>query len=302
MKVHASPRCKVNTACDNRGSSAFTLVELLVVIGIIAMLISILLPTLSKARESANAVKCSSNLRQLVLANTLWANDHHGYSIKAYFNAGPISGNWWVAPFGEPRDGTTNWYLNSPDQEWCADWYSALCTPYIKNKQVFQCPSDLSGYTYKNEQYGGWPSPNDPTFGSVTNFPGSYRINASNQPNYSEAYRLAALHNTSSAIMFAEGAPNTNYYDYYESLATWQIGNNDSVGPITYTNVAYKRHAGKTLNEGRANYAFADGHVEMLMFNDTCKQLGGVVGQEVTMWRQLYEKNYDGYILMPNSP
>src|SRR5438105_5813684 len=59
--------------------AAFTLVELLVVIGIIAVLIGVLLPALNKARQAAQTAACLSNVRQMVIAANLFANDHKGY-------------------------------------------------------------------------------------------------------------------------------------------------------------------------------------------------------------------------------
>lgn len=69
---------------------AFTLVELLVVIGIIALLLSILLPSLNKARESANRTACLSNIKQLGTAIVMYINDNKGllpYAPKTTFNA-----------------------------------------------------------------------------------------------------------------------------------------------------------------------------------------------------------------------
>ncbi len=70
---HGDTSCRRGT-----GILAFTLIELLVVVSILALLVSILLPSLKGARDQAKSVVCGSNIRQLALANELYANDHEG--------------------------------------------------------------------------------------------------------------------------------------------------------------------------------------------------------------------------------
>ncbi len=75
--------------CDAVGRQAvgFTLIELLVVISIIALLLAILLPALSKAKEASQSAVCKSNVRSIGLALVLYSEDHNGWIPATYNNA-----------------------------------------------------------------------------------------------------------------------------------------------------------------------------------------------------------------------
>jgi prepilin-type N-terminal cleavage/methylation domain-containing protein len=101
----------------------FTLVELLVVIGIIAILIATLMPALKKARQASYEVKCASNLRQLMMGFHLFANEHKGHLPGGHydrFNADPEKRDWIFndQPYGSldpnkvPQEGTVFRYVN----------------------------------------------------------------------------------------------------------------------------------------------------------------------------------------------
>src|SRR5438552_12006008 len=85
-----SPPAKENEMSRNpsRSSAGFTLAELLVVIGIIALLISILLPVLGKARESARLVQCQSNLRQFFMADAFYMNRYKNWHLPGWTGNG----------------------------------------------------------------------------------------------------------------------------------------------------------------------------------------------------------------------
>src|SRR5690349_15569992 len=104
----------------HRSSRAgFTLVELLVVIGIIALLISILLPSLNRAREQAYRVQCMSNERQILSAVLLYANQWKGMLPNCNWasSAALQTKRWPVpGPNGQPAPGP-GWLYTEPNKK-----------------------------------------------------------------------------------------------------------------------------------------------------------------------------------------
>ncbi len=125
-----------NRATATTGRSAFTLIELLVVIAIIAILASMLLPALAKAKAKAHGIKCLGNMKQIQLAWIMYTDDNNEVCPK---NATSTDEQGWVAgwlDFTAAPDNTNLVKLLDPKY--------AVLGPYLKAPDVYKCPADQS--------------------------------------------------------------------------------------------------------------------------------------------------------------
>jgi prepilin-type N-terminal cleavage/methylation domain-containing protein/prepilin-type processing-associated H-X9-DG protein len=142
----------------------FTLIELLVVIAIIAILASMLLPALAKAKTKAQGVFCMNNTKQVMLAYLMYADDNRDRVINA---ADWVGGSWLT--WGTDPDNTNLVKLLD-------DTAAPLAKYFSKSRNLYKCPADrfvsppqrAKKWTERVRSismnaFSGWPTPDDPS-------------------------------------------------------------------------------------------------------------------------------------------
>ncbi len=259
-----------------RALRAFTLVELLVVIGIIALLIAILLPALSKARKSAQEVKCMNNVRQLCMGVTLYADQHRGLmpfeggdgSISSPVTAGlPAKSGW---------DDASLW-INAVPDAMNSPTYDSLQIGYLVNgrpmpssgsSSIWVCPAADQPNTSQDDKNNG-VSLKDGFFYLWGGAPGTgvmqsrpvyicYAINSQlNATAGHDSQKLSQLRPGSAVVLFCE-----------KRMTPGEIPANDpnSSKSLGQLRAEHKRFTARHRDGGFLG--FADGHVAWFKNSD----------------------------------
>jgi prepilin-type processing-associated H-X9-DG protein/prepilin-type N-terminal cleavage/methylation domain-containing protein len=257
-----------------RQDAAFTLVELLVVIGIIAVLIAILLPALNRARQEAALVSCSSQMRQIGAMFSFYSNDYSGYY--------PALGGLYGPP-NNPNDdqyGDCIEVMQAYQQHVNMYDIEAYTATYTK-QQIWVCPSDtdandLNFTPYSNELryvsyfpneyawFGARPDSDRPQWSTPTSYEATVRaikpgrIHCSTIPN-----------GLSGIVMLTEGSFAISAVDYvFYQNSTYQsavLAYGGRMWPAAAGggNILYRHNDSKYMN-----ILYFDGHVEMSNYQD----------------------------------
>ena len=280
MRRNASPRWY-----PTRTLRGFTLVELLVVIGIIALLIGILMPALSRARRAAKATQCMSNLAELGKAFVMYNNDYQGFNIPSYTMTGVAGGptvplEGW-APIldrdnyikGRPQENEGNVFVcpEMLDVEGMAGGQTGtdpgkpkgwMDWPNLRNGGA-NIPTTIPGRGFdKIIRVGYWINADNPIGGTASVTPdlyytGSVGYGPSSNGLFIKHTKITKIRRPSETIVLADGV-------YAGRQRDNQIG-------MTNSRIGY-RHPGAVAV---ANVAYADGHVAPLDGKSFPRSLGG---------------------------
>jgi len=273
-------------------ANAFTLVELLVVIGIIALLVAALLPVLSRARESANAIRCGSNLRTIGQMMVLYTTENRGHLPWGYMrwagvndaNGTPISTGYVYGGKNSVALGGGNYDLTWDDM--LGGYFSPRLTELEmltfqapRSNPILLCPSDRyapnSATSFRRTYSMIRTATNtgtgiDPVTGLVPTLGMGDIINTSLTKNagaiYPHCYTGVGI-STSETLLVGEW-PNTQNYQGNSTCATLDSPARQYLATVTgfpgTPSYASPIHPGK-----RFNYLFLDGHVDAMTPTET---------------------------------
>jgi prepilin-type N-terminal cleavage/methylation domain-containing protein/prepilin-type processing-associated H-X9-DG protein len=231
-----------NQAC-RRGASAFTLIELLVVIAIIAILASLLLPSLAKAKEKALGAKCVGNLKQLQLAWVLYADDFDGRLVLNDHTRLQLSTTNFTWCTGWMKQNGANFQAGSQTNP--IFFMNALLGKYSGNPGVYKCPSDKAKIPPHPQPYVRSVSLN-----IWMNDPATLPAAIAGNPAKKPFVRNAEFGKPSNLFVFVHEDPN----DLDDGVFRL-----DNVIP-PYTVI---ENAPAALHNLSTSLSFADGHVEL---------------------------------------